>query len=65
LGFVEGFQNLIAKDDSKIMELTIESVSRIHFEGGSIIKTSRANPTKKQEDLNKCVQQLQKFNVSL
>jgi len=65
LGFVEGFQNLIAQDDSKIVELTIDSVSRIHFEGGSIIKTSRANPTKKQEDLNKCVQQLQKFNVSL
>ena len=65
MGFVEGFQNLIAQDDSKIVELTIDSVSRIHFEGGSIIKTSRANPTKKQEDLNKCVQQLQKFNVSL
>nr|Q27705.1 RecName: Full=Pyrophosphate--fructose 6-phosphate 1-phosphotransferase; AltName: Full=6-phosphofructokinase, pyrophosphate dependent; AltName: Full=PPi-dependent phosphofructokinase; Short=PPi-PFK; AltName: Full=Pyrophosphate-dependent 6-phosphofructose-1-kinase [Naegleria fowleri]AAA85791.1 pyrophosphate-dependent phosphofructo-1-kinase [Naegleria fowleri] len=65
LGFLEGFQNLILQDDSKIVELTIDSVSRIHFEGGSILKTSRANPTKKQEDLQKVVKQLQKFNVSL
>lgn len=47
LGFMEGFANLIAQDDSKIVELTIDAVSRIHFEGGSILKTSRANPTKK------------------
>lgn len=65
MGFLEGFNYLIAQDDSKIVELTIDAVSRIHFEGGSILKTSRANPTKKAEDLTKCVKQLQKFNVSL
>ncbi|KAL9650467.1 hypothetical protein ABK040_004691 [Willaertia magna] len=65
LGFLDGFQNLILQDDSKIVELTIEKVSRIHFEGGSILRTSRANPTRKQEDLQKCVDQLKKHNVSL
>ena len=56
---------MITQDDSKIVELTIENVSRIHFEGGSILKTSRANPTKKPEDLKKCVEQLKKYGVSL
>ncbi|KAL9649532.1 hypothetical protein ABK040_003211 [Willaertia magna] len=65
LGFIEGFNYLIKQDDKQIMELTINNVSRLHFEGGSILKTSRANPTKNEQDLKNCVSQLLKHNVSL
>ena len=33
-------------DGDAIQPLTIDDVSRIHFRGGSVLGTSRANPTK-------------------
>ncbi|MGH7149588.1 MAG: 6-phosphofructokinase, partial [Planctomycetota bacterium] len=46
LGLVDGFKWLAAGDTSKAEALTIEKVSRIHLTGGSILRTSRENPTK-------------------
>ena len=46
LGFYDGFSHLVAEDfDSKkhVRELTIAEMSRIHFDGGSILRTSRTN----------------------
>lgn len=46
LGFYDGFSHLVTDEfDSKkdVRELTIAEMSRIHFDGGSILRTSRTN----------------------
>lgn len=46
LGIEQGFKWIMQGDVSKVMPLTLEQVSRLHFRGGSLLKTARANPTK-------------------
>jgi 6-phosphofructokinase len=50
LGLLDGFEHLIEGSTEHVMPLTITDVSRIHVLGGSILFTSRANPTTKDED---------------
>jgi hypothetical protein len=45
LGIRNGFQDLMQGSVDGVQPLTIEEVSRIHFRGGSVLGTSRANPT--------------------
>src|SRR2546428_9358492 len=45
LGIEQGFKWIMQGDVSRVRPLTIEEVSRLHFRGGSILKTARANPT--------------------
>src|SRR2546430_4485461 len=45
VGILDGCEHLINGDTSKVQPLTITDVSRIHVLGGSILFTSRANPT--------------------
>ena len=63
-GMYDGFEHLIAGDLSHVRELTIEDVSRIHFQGGSILRTSRANPTKSEETIGAVVESLRRLGVS-
>ncbi|HOT93008.1 MAG TPA: diphosphate--fructose-6-phosphate 1-phosphotransferase [Anaerolineae bacterium] len=53
IGLYEGFKYLM---QGRIVgrPLTIADVSRIHRDGGSILRTSRANPTKSDRDLETC-----------
>jgi 6-phosphofructokinase 1 len=44
--------------------LTIPDVSNVHFQGGSILRTSRANPTRNKEDLQRVVQGLKELGIS-
>ena len=46
LGIRNGFEHLVRGETQQVVPLTIEDVSRIHGTGGSILFTSRANPTK-------------------
>ena len=57
LGIYDGFKHLI---EGKMVytPLTIDDVSRIHLDGGSILRTSRANPTRSEEWLSSCVRTL-------
>ena len=64
LGIRDGFQWIMKGDVDHITQLTIERVSRIHFRGGSHIGISRANPTKRAEDLEQTVISLLRLNVS-
>jgi len=64
LGIPDGFADLIAGDVSRVSPLDIDDVSRIHFRGGSILGTSRANPTRHQRDLDTCVRSLAELGVS-
>src|SRR5690349_14353990 len=52
VGIFDGFQWLMDGHTDKVKPLDREEVSRIHFQGGSILNTSRANPTKKAEQLD-------------
>ena len=49
VGILDGFQHLIEGDGSQTLPLSISDVSRIHQTGGSILFTSRANPTVRDE----------------
>ena len=61
LGIEQGFKWIMQGNVSKIKPLTLEQVSRLHFRGGSILKTARANPTKSSAHITevlKCLEQL-------
>jgi ATP-dependent phosphofructokinase / diphosphate-dependent phosphofructokinase len=64
LGCLDGFKWLMAGDVSHVQELNISEVSRIHFDGGSIIRTSRANPTTSHETLGRVAKSLRDLDVS-
>jgi 6-phosphofructokinase 1 len=63
LGVYDGFEHLINGRTDMVRELAIENVSRIHFQGGSILRTSRENPTRSPEVLGKVVGVLQELGV--
>ncbi|MDH5508793.1 MAG: diphosphate--fructose-6-phosphate 1-phosphotransferase [Nitrospinota bacterium] len=64
IGIYDGFSHLMKGDISHVRDLQIDDVSVIHFDGGSILRTSRANPTKKKDDLELVVEGLQKLGIN-
>ena len=64
VGIKNGYEFLVKGDTSQTVDLAIEDVTTIHTQGGSILHTSRTNPTKRKEDLETCVATLKKLNVS-
>lgn len=63
LGVYEGYRHLVQGDLSHVVELGIEDVSRVHFTGGSMLRTSRTNPAKDPESLRKCIRSLTMLGV--
>ena len=70
LGIMDGFEHLIEGRIEEARPLSITDVSRIHVLGGSIIRTSRANPTVRDERaadpdwrLHACLESLQKLGI--
>ena len=63
IGIYDGFQWLMKGESGHVRELDHDHVSRIHFQGGSILNTSRANPTKKGEDLERVVATLESLGI--
>jgi 6-phosphofructokinase 1 len=63
VGIYDGFAHLIEGKTDRVKILNHDDVSRIHFEGGSMLATSRANPTKKTEDLERVVGTLKTLGV--
>ena len=63
IGIRDGFKWIMEGNIDHIMPLTIESVSRIHFRGGSHIGIARANPTKQEQLLESSVTSLLRLNV--
>lgn len=64
VGFKNGYEFLVKGDTSQIVDLGIEDVTTIHTQGGSILHTSRTNPTKRAEDLETCISTLKKLDIS-
>src|SRR5574337_1585800 len=63
IGIFDGFQWLMKGDTGHVKELEHEDVSRIHFQGGSILNTSRANPTKREDDLSQVLASLDRLGI--
>ncbi|HBP88991.1 MAG TPA: diphosphate--fructose-6-phosphate 1-phosphotransferase [Nitrospirales bacterium] len=64
LGIEDGFKWLMKGDLSHTQALTRETVSHLHFRGGSLLGTSRANPTKQPQDLSTVLTSLQKMDIT-
>jgi 6-phosphofructokinase len=62
VGIKEGFKYLAA-GKPQFVPLTIGDISRIHLKGGTILKTSRANPTGSEEMLRNTVSALQRAGI--
>jgi 6-phosphofructokinase len=70
LGIRDGFSHLIEGSAEHVQRLTIPDVSRIHVLGGSILFTSRANPTTRDEGaadpewrLHACIETLNRLGI--
>ena len=64
VGIRDGFEWIMQGDTEHTMPLTIDSVSRIHFRGGSTLGTSRANPTKEERLLDATLGSFKTLGVS-
>lgn len=60
VGIKYGWAGLIKKDT---MPLTLQSVEDILDKGGTILGSSRTNPFKKEEDVQKCIENFKKLNL--
>jgi 6-phosphofructokinase 1 len=70
VGIMDGFRHLIEGRISEVRPLSITDVSRIHVQGGSIIRTARANPTVRDPGaddpdwrLHACLESLRKLGI--
>jgi 6-phosphofructokinase 1 len=64
IGLLDGFSHVMQGELAHTKELRPEEVSRIHLQGGSILRTSRANPTKKPEHLANVVKALDALGIT-
>lgn len=66
VGIQNGFERLMtpdANDAHAFRDLDIQDVSRIHFRGGSMLGTSRANPTKSEGMLDQVLTNLRAAGI--
>jgi len=63
VGIPDGFSRLMEGETSHVRALTMDDVSRIHLQGGSVLYTSRANPTKQPEKLDATVRALRDLEL--
>ena len=64
LGIHHGFEEIMRGKVDGVRALTLEDVSRIHFRGGSVLGTSRANPTTDAAYLDNVVNTLHGLGVT-
>jgi len=64
VGIMGGFKSLFAGDLNCIVPLTINDVSMIHAEGGSILRTSREYPDKVKEKFKVLMSTLKKLGIN-
>jgi len=63
-GIYDGFQHLIQGRTDMNCPLRLIDVSRIHSQGGSIIRTSRANPTRSEADLRRTAETIRALGIT-
>src|ERR1700739_2850744 len=60
VGFLEGWRGLL---DDNTMRRDLPSVGAILPRGGTILRTSRTNPAKRSDGLQRCIDALKKYRV--
>ena len=60
VGFLEGWRGVV---EDMSMPLDLASVGGILPRGGTILRTSRTNPGKKPDGLDKCIATLKRHNI--
>jgi phosphofructokinase-like protein len=60
VGFLEGWRGLI---EDKSMPLDLAAVGGILPRGGTILRTSRTNPSKRPDGIDRCIATLQKHQI--
>jgi 6-phosphofructokinase 1 len=63
LGILDGFKWIMEGDTDHVLELDEAAVARVHLQGGSILNTSRANPTRRPANLESCVRSLERLGI--
>jgi 6-phosphofructokinase 1 len=64
LGFQDGFKNLVTGNGSSgFRKLDIDDVKSLHLKGGSVLGTSRTNPTKSDEHMQNVLRIFEQHNV--
>ena len=64
IGIRDGFKYLVRRDPSGLRPLTIDDVSRVHLLGGSMLGTSRENPTKSPEAMRAVLEMLLQAGIT-
>jgi 6-phosphofructokinase 1 len=63
IGFQDGFKWLVQGNTDHCRTLSIDDVKRIHLRGGSILGTSRTNPTKSEADMHNVLDAFRRLEV--
>ncbi len=63
IGILDGFKWIMEGRTDRVVPLDEASVEGIHLQGGSILHTARANPTKKKETLENCVKSIESLGL--
>ena len=63
LGIHKGFAGLM--DGGKVQPLTLDDVTLIHFRGGSILGTSRTNPSRTPQTLAEAVRNVKALGIDM
>ena len=64
IGIRDGFKHLVRRDPSMLQPLAIDDVSRVHLLGGSMLGTSRENPTRSPEATRAVIETLQQAGIT-
>jgi 6-phosphofructokinase 1 len=64
IGIRDGFKHLVRRDPTGLQPLTIDDVSRAHLLGGSMLGTSRENPTRSAEATRAVIDTLREAGVT-
>ncbi|MCI0864011.1 MAG: 6-phosphofructokinase [Chloroflexi bacterium] len=63
VGILDGYKHLADGRTDMVRPLDIPDVSRIHAQGGSILRTSRTNPARNPEDLQRTVDSIKTLGI--
>ena len=64
IGFQNGFRHLIEGSTTHNRRLTVDDVAPYYMRGGSILGTSRTNPAKKEEDMQRVLKVLTDMDIT-
>jgi 6-phosphofructokinase 1 len=64
IGIRDGFEHLVKGDTKRVTPLAISDIARVHFQGGSLLGSSRVNPTVDPNDLRRTVKALESLGIS-